>query len=346
MANDMRIKLDFFNHWKTQQLESELGADGLICLLRLWAYAAEYRHRGVLNNMSSQEIESVSRWHGEPNLFIETLIKKRFIKRSKKGLFSLHNWKIHQSWAYYAPERKLQAQKAAAKRWGVKDNKKCYQQCGQHATSNASSIKNATSNAVSNATSNAPSPTPIPNPSPKPKPLPFLEKKPKETFREKIDREEKKKADALADRMVVFNKKLAEEKRDKDCPDCQPESEKPANKILQHYRDWYQTNQMSIQTLMSNDKYRNALDGYSGVEFCKSHIKDLEMDIMLNPDKFLKYDYDKTGWMPMILGYLKLGMEKKQIGDYGLRSPTGVDEIPQSRERIDIDALLDRLVDA
>ena len=54
MTSDYRIKIGFFRHYKTRKLEKCLGETGVLALLKLWEYAAEFRPDGDLSGMSDR----------------------------------------------------------------------------------------------------------------------------------------------------------------------------------------------------------------------------------------------------------------------------------------------------
>ena len=151
MNKDIRIATSFIHHPKTIKLRTRLGPEGLVSLISLWAFAGEYRPKGRLKNMTDEDIAIASQWTGDPSEFVKVLDDIGWID-ADNGDWILHDWEEHNGYAFYSDERKKRAKKAAAVRWGNRDN----------ANSNAGSIPKR----------NAPSPTPIPTPSPNPKPTP------------------------------------------------------------------------------------------------------------------------------------------------------------------------------
>jgi len=156
MSKDIRIATSFIHHPKTIKLRTRLGAEGLVSLISLWAFAGEYRPKGRLKNMSDEDIAIASQWAGDPAELIKVLDEIGWID-SNNGDWILHDWEEHNGYAFYADERKERAKNAAAVRWGNKDN----------------ANSNAGSNAGSIAKRNAPSPAPKPAPSPSPTPKRF-----------------------------------------------------------------------------------------------------------------------------------------------------------------------------
>lgn len=144
---DFRIDTGFLDHVKTKKLERLLHADGVLCLVRLWAYATESRPKGVLQNMDADDIEIAAGWDGEQGLFVDALKRVRFLD-DESGVYSLHNWEIRNPWAYGSEDRSERARNAANKRWeSGKDAERMQDACGQHADGNAPilSLPNPTS---------------------------------------------------------------------------------------------------------------------------------------------------------------------------------------------------------
>ncbi|RLA93087.1 MAG: hypothetical protein DRG83_21535, partial [Deltaproteobacteria bacterium] len=172
MNKDIRIAVSFFDHPKTVKLKRTLGWEGIICLQRLWCFAAQYKPSGLLDNMDEADIEIAARWEGKEGEFIAALIKLRWLDyNDEDSTYSLHDWAEHNPYCFHAEERSRIAKKAAEARWKkCKENKDvmhkaCEEQCTEHAKSNAS--RNAPSPSPSPIPSPIPSPTPVPSPSPK-----------------------------------------------------------------------------------------------------------------------------------------------------------------------------------
>jgi hypothetical protein len=168
---DIRIKVGFFNHPKTQQFKTLFGAEGIIALIKLWLFAAEYRPKGILTDLSEKAILSIMGLNEQqvgPQTdstssstasiagdLLDALLKLRFLEKDRKGVYRIHDWKEHNPYAYFAPERSAKASKAAAIRYGKRNNLECTGHKGMKARSNAGG------KAGSNAKRNAPSPAPL-----------------------------------------------------------------------------------------------------------------------------------------------------------------------------------------
>lgn len=152
MADDFRVALDFLDHPKTVRLKSLVGAEGVFCLMRLWAFAGNYRPRGMLSGMKVDDIAIAAKWTEDVDLFVTALIESRFLDKLKNGVYRLHNWKLRQGYLYHKPERRERARKGGKARQAKVDN---------NLRSAKKKIKYT------------PSPTPSPAPSPTPSPAPI-----------------------------------------------------------------------------------------------------------------------------------------------------------------------------
>jgi len=55
-AEDIRLKVDFFGHPKTQKLRSALGNDGVLSLIELWCWVARVKPKGHLNGIERKSV--------------------------------------------------------------------------------------------------------------------------------------------------------------------------------------------------------------------------------------------------------------------------------------------------
>lgn len=152
--NDIRINIGFLRHVKTKKLRRELGSDGVLSLIALWLWAAEYKPDGVLNGVGPEELEDEVGWKGEQGAFHRALLDIGFLEKLSTGGIVIHDWAIHNGWAANAEKRSEIARNASKMRWGMR---------GASVKGNPNSI--AGSNSESNAPSNRPSPSPSPYPS-------------------------------------------------------------------------------------------------------------------------------------------------------------------------------------
>lgn len=154
MNSDFRVSISFFRHPKTKNLKRTVGPEGVICLLDLWRFAAEFYPSGHFpGGMTGEDIESEVGWSGTPNALITALEGNGFLERSGGGAggshLRIHDWRQHNGWAAAAPERSEKARLAATSR---------------HARSTSQA------DAGSIVRAHAPSPSPVPSPSPLPPP--------------------------------------------------------------------------------------------------------------------------------------------------------------------------------
>ena len=112
MNTDFRIEIGFFSHPKTQKLRRRLKAEGESALVRLWSHTAQYRPRGVLTGMDTEDIALAAAWQGDADEFVRTLEELRFLDRDGSA-WSVHDWKDHNAYAYAAPDRSEKSRRAA-----------------------------------------------------------------------------------------------------------------------------------------------------------------------------------------------------------------------------------------
>lgn len=125
----------------------------------LWLNTAQNRPKGILIGMNETDIALDAQWPGDPTQFCKALIDVGFLEKGKDGMYSIHDWKEHQRYAYFSEERSKIARDAAQKRWekrrGIKTKDKEKQEY------NADIIQGAYKE---HTKGNAPSPSPSPSP--------------------------------------------------------------------------------------------------------------------------------------------------------------------------------------
>ena len=104
MNTDFRVAVDFFDHFKTIKLERQLGPEGVIALMRLWAWSAKNRPDGVLSGMDADDIEIAARWNGVQRAFNDVITSLRFLD-CVDGTYRIHDWKDHNEWQADAQNR-------------------------------------------------------------------------------------------------------------------------------------------------------------------------------------------------------------------------------------------------
>lgn len=178
---DIRIAVGAQNHRKIKKLRARLGDAAWLYLTTLWMYAAEYRPRGVLSDMSIEDIELASDWPGEPGKFVSALIDTKLLD-IKNDTYLIHDYTEHQPYVASAPKRKQAAKKAARARWERKYG----------------SMRGASKGNADFKKGNAPFPDPFPDPFPVPDPVPDP--------KNKDSSPRPKKPDAESDRFDEFYK--------------------------------------------------------------------------------------------------------------------------------------------
>ena len=151
MNIDIRLKLDFFEHPKARKLRRRLGAEGVLCLLRLWLWAAANRPEGILRGLDADDLELAAQWEGQPGELVAALCEFRLLDAPPASPFScgesapgepetagenpaapdcpeahsafrIHDWAEHQAWACRSEERTKSAKRAAQARWALENN--------------------------------------------------------------------------------------------------------------------------------------------------------------------------------------------------------------------------------
>ena len=168
MNLDIRVDVGFLDHWKTDTLIIECGAEGVLSLLRLWIFAAQNKPDGRLTGIHTDMIERVAKWRGENGTLLKTLNETRFITQDNDGVWCLHDWQQHNPYAANAEFRKERAQKANAKRWG-RENTNEQTSCNNNATSILQGCYEHPTSILQASYNDPPSPSPSPSPSPKKK---------------------------------------------------------------------------------------------------------------------------------------------------------------------------------
>ena len=57
----------------------------------LWWWVAKYREKGILTEVSTEEICDAAEWKGERNLFVSALKATKFLD-SENGVLAVHDW--------------------------------------------------------------------------------------------------------------------------------------------------------------------------------------------------------------------------------------------------------------
>lgn len=116
MNIDIRLSLDFFDHPKSKKLKKRLGLEGVMALLKLWAWTAGNRPGGMLAGLDAEAVELAADWDGEEGAFVSTLLDLRLLD-DVDGTFSIHDWEDHQAYASKSEERSRRGSAGAAGKW-------------------------------------------------------------------------------------------------------------------------------------------------------------------------------------------------------------------------------------
>lgn len=127
--HDIRIKVGFFKHHKTQKLRRSIGAEGVLALLELMCWTRVNRHRGSLDGMSDEDVEIAGNWTGTGGAFVAALIETGWLDGETFSR-KVHDWKEHQAYSFYADKRVAIAKMGAKAR-----HSRTYAVSNQHAGS-------------------------------------------------------------------------------------------------------------------------------------------------------------------------------------------------------------------
>lgn len=145
MNSDIRILTSFLTSRKRKKLRAILGDRSDSYLLDLWLQAAISRPKGILHDMTAEDVALDAGWEGDADQFVSALQRCGFLDLTEAGEYALHDWAQHQPWAVGAEDRSLKAKKAAAARWGMSEDDPGTNNnatsmpvaCKEHAVSNA-----------------------------------------------------------------------------------------------------------------------------------------------------------------------------------------------------------------
>lgn len=98
MADDIRLSCGFLAHPKTRRLRRRHGADAVLALIGLFAWAAQNRYDGNLAGLTDEDIEDVADWDGAPGALVAALVDLRWLDGSP-GHRVIHEWAEHNPYA-------------------------------------------------------------------------------------------------------------------------------------------------------------------------------------------------------------------------------------------------------
>ena len=113
---DIRIKIDLFNHPKFQELEEEHGAGVCLRLFQLWGAVARFKPNGVLTGWTARTIaRQAGAEKSEAESLVNALVDSGFLDFDGQ-VYSCHDWADHQPWAAGVKDRESWAKKMNRKK--------------------------------------------------------------------------------------------------------------------------------------------------------------------------------------------------------------------------------------
>lgn len=116
----MKINTATLNHPRVIKLKRRLGADAVLSLIALWAWAESERPNGLLTGLDEEDLAIVAGWSGDDHFFVTTLLELRLLDWNGEA-FTLAD--IHSARSAQTPRepsndtRSEQARNAARTRW-------------------------------------------------------------------------------------------------------------------------------------------------------------------------------------------------------------------------------------
>lgn len=159
MNPDIRIEISFKGHRKRGKLQALLGPKSTDYLIDLWIGAALSRPEGILHGYDPLDIAIEAGWDGDPQEFVDALVKVGFLDILDNGTYALHDWEEHQPFVVKTKEREEHARKASNARWSRKRSRaEDAEGLLEVSSEDAQPMLGASSG---NARGNAPTPIPI-----------------------------------------------------------------------------------------------------------------------------------------------------------------------------------------
>lgn len=93
----MKLDPGFITHWKTERLIDQLGADGLLVILRLWGNAQIRREWKGLQ-ITPKRLAMETKWKGDENHLFSVLTDPDapWLDAEEGGTFAIHGFEDHQ----------------------------------------------------------------------------------------------------------------------------------------------------------------------------------------------------------------------------------------------------------
>lgn len=97
LDTDIRIKTGFFRHFKRKKLQRLAGAEGVLAILELWAWAADNRPNGDLTGMDAEKIADVTTWPDDPDRLVAAFVAAGLVD-GEPDHYSVHDFETEQAW--------------------------------------------------------------------------------------------------------------------------------------------------------------------------------------------------------------------------------------------------------
>jgi len=134
MAYDCRVYSGFERHPKFIAIKEAYGAEGVLGVVILWGYAAEYRPSGVLDGMSQAGICRACQIDPKCIEYVDFLEECRILDRDRDtGTYSIHNWPERQPNCAHRDEIADAKKRAADMRWDKSRAQKAKRKARQQA---------------------------------------------------------------------------------------------------------------------------------------------------------------------------------------------------------------------
>lgn len=114
----MIVQPSLLGHVKFLRLKKLIGDCAAEVLLRLWGYCQQATHGQRLGNASSDDIELLCAWGGQPGALYDALVRSRWIDVNDDGSLCAHGWDEHNAqlraaWQNGAEKKRLAAEAKA-----------------------------------------------------------------------------------------------------------------------------------------------------------------------------------------------------------------------------------------
>jgi hypothetical protein len=140
MGYDFRVESTWRTHPKFILLRQLYGSEGIDAIFTLWAFVAEERNKGVLENMSDRHIAAaccIDPKNIDPSEFVANLVEIGFLDRREDRVVVVHNWDKRQPNIWARGEKNPAKVAAANARWQKNDDSSSVKTKKKHGVENA-----------------------------------------------------------------------------------------------------------------------------------------------------------------------------------------------------------------